>query len=241
MAYESLAEWFEFLNDDCDYPEWSQYFIEGLGRWGAGKKGLELGCGSGAFCRALSRSGFSMSGADNCPQMLAKAEQLARAEGLRIPFFLADAGAFDAPERYDFLLAPNDVFNYVPPGKLPNAFRRICRRLNAGGIFWLDVSSPYKLREKVGNTVSCDDRDEVTYLSFNRLFQDYVELDVTLFVRQRDGTYLRRDEKHLQYIHEEEGIVQALRGAGFELLSAEGHLGGDKRGSDRLNFICRKK
>ena len=43
QAYESLAEWFEYLNDDCDYPKWSQYFIEGLNRLGAGKKGLEIG------------------------------------------------------------------------------------------------------------------------------------------------------------------------------------------------------
>ena len=49
QAYDYLSEWFEFLNDDCDYALWSQYFIEGLSRFGAGRKGLELGCGSGAF------------------------------------------------------------------------------------------------------------------------------------------------------------------------------------------------
>ena len=63
-AYDSLAEWFEYLNDDCDYPVWSQYFIDGLRRLGAGVRGLELGCGSGAFSRALVRAGYRMTGAD---------------------------------------------------------------------------------------------------------------------------------------------------------------------------------
>ena len=66
-AYRYLAEWFEYLNDDCDYPKWSQYFIDGLGRLNAGRKGLEIGCGSGAFCRRLVQAGYAMSGADISP------------------------------------------------------------------------------------------------------------------------------------------------------------------------------
>ena len=46
QAYDHLSEWFEYLNDDCDYPAWSQYFLSGLAALGAGRKGLEVGCGS---------------------------------------------------------------------------------------------------------------------------------------------------------------------------------------------------
>ena len=86
-----------------------------------------------------------------------------------------------------------------------------------------------------------DDRDDVTYLCFSKLFGDRVELDVTIFEKERDGRFARFDEKHTQYIHEEEAIVSALERAGFELLLVEGHLGEEKQNSDRLNFICRKK
>ena len=57
QAYDHLSEWFEYLNDDCDYPAWSQYFLSGLAALGAGRKGLEVGCGSGAFCRAPAKAG----------------------------------------------------------------------------------------------------------------------------------------------------------------------------------------
>ena len=241
QAYDHLADWFEILNDDCDYAQWSQYFIQGLAELDAGKSGLELGCGSGAFSRALAKAGYHMTGADISAPMLSKAAQLAQEEGLKISFVAADAKTLKTPERYDFILSPNDCYNYVPQKSLLPAFRRAAACLKKGGIFWFDISSPYKLREKIANNMFADDRENVTYLSFNRLFSDRVEMDVTLFVREADGRFRRLDEKHIQYIHEEEEIRTALEGAGFELRRTDGHLGADKAGSARLNFICKRK
>ena len=218
-AYDHLAEWFEILNSDCDYPKWSQYFIEGLARLGAGEKGLELGCGS----------------------MLTKGEALAAQEGLKIDFIRADARTLKTPVKYDFILSPNDCFNYMPTRALPAAFRHAAACLRRGGIFWLDVSSACKLREKVANNIFADDRDDLTYLCFSTLLGDRVELDVTLFVKREDGAFCRFDEKHTQYIHEEEDILAALTGAGFDHILVEGHWGSSKEGADRLNFICRKR
>ena len=240
QAYESLSEWFETLNDDCDYALWSQYFISGLRRLHMKGKGLELGCGSGAFSRALTKAGFVMSGCDISSPMLSKAERLAREGGLKIPFFRADAASLKTPEKYSFILSPNDCFNYIPQGKLESAFKNVSKRLEKEGIFWFDVSSEYKFRTKFADTVSADDREEVTYLAFHSLHEKHVELDVTLFVKRADGAFERFDEKHIQYIHREEDILSALEGAGFEVLTVEGHLGEKKENNDRLNFICRK-
>lgn len=66
-------------------------------------------------------------------------------------------------------------------------------------------------------------------------------MDVTLFVRRRDGAFERRDERHIQYIYEEAEIVAALEKAGFSLLETEGHLGEEKSESDRLIFLARRK
>ena len=111
QAYDHLAEWFEFLNDDCDYPAWSQYFIEGLARRNAGKRGFDLGCGSGAFTRALKRAGYDMTGGDLSAAMLSKAARLAAEEGLVIPFLHADAAHLKTLGRYDCILSANDCFN----------------------------------------------------------------------------------------------------------------------------------
>lgn len=240
-AYDHLSKWFEILNDDCDYATWSQYFIEGLRRLGAGNSGLELGCGSGAFCRALARAGYDMTGADISAPMLSEGVKRARGEGVRVEFIQADAACLHTPKRFDFILSPNDCYNYIPAEKLLPALKRVASCLKTGGIFWLDVSSECKLREKVANNIFADDRDDITYLSFNALKGDRVETDVTLFVRERDGRFSRLDEKHVQYIHGEEALRAALTEAGFCVISAEGHLGEEKEGSDRLNLICRKQ
>ncbi len=241
QAYDSLAEWFEYLNDDCDYEKWSQYFIRGLSRLGAGKKGLEIGCGSGYFCRALAKEGYAMTGTDISAPMLAVAAKKAREAGVKAEFVLSDVLRLHTPERYDFAISPNDCFNYIPQGKLLTAFRRVASCLKKDGIFWFDISSAGKLRGKVADNIFADDRDEVTYLCFGKGCGDCVEMDVTLFVRQSDGRFVRSDEKHIQYIHEEENVLSALCDAGFEPVAVEGHLGEEKAGSDRLNFICRRK
>ena len=241
QAYDHLSDWFEYLNDDCDYPAWSQYFCTGLAALGAGRRGMELGCGSGAFCRALFKAGYEMTGVDRSLPMLAKAERLAREEGAKVRYLQADAVRLPMREKFDFILAPNDCYNYIMPQKLPAAFRAAAARLERGGIFWADVSSAYKLRNKIANNMFADDRDDVTYLAFSHLFPDRVEMDVTLFVRREDGAFRRFDEQHIQYIHEEDAAVSALEGAGLTVLRTEGHLGAEKEGSDRLNFICRKR
>ena len=238
QAYDFLADWFEFLNDDCDYAAWSQYFIDGLKCRAVGRNGLELGCGSGYFCRALARAGYQMTGADISDAMLSKAAELAANEGAYVKFLHADAAKLRVPSRFDFILAPNDCYNYIPQSALSTAFKRAAESLKKGGLFWFDLSSAYKLREKIANNIFADDRDEVTYLSFNSLKEDRVEMDVTLFVREADGRFSRLDEKHVQYIHEEDAVLAALQAAGFDVERVEGHLGADKRGSDRLNFLC---
>ena len=76
-AYSALADWFEYLNADCDYEKWSQYLYDRLRSLGVtGGKGLDIGCGSGAFTRAFAAFGFDMTGYDSSERMLQKAEQL---------------------------------------------------------------------------------------------------------------------------------------------------------------------
>ena len=145
-----------------------------------------------------------------------------------------------SPEKFDFATAVNDCVNYIPKEKLKKAFGNVRSALNKKGIFLFDISSPRKFREKIANTVCADDREDVVYLSFNTLAGDRVTMDVTLFVRYGDGAFSRRDERHIQYIYEEEEIVSALCSCGFTVLKTEGHLGEDKTLSDRLVFLAQR-
>ena len=68
-----------------------------------------------------------------------------------------------------------------------------------------------------------------------------VVMEVTLFVKGKDGKYERLDERHEQFVHSEEEIIKTLELVGFEILKVEGHLGADKNESDRICFVAKRK
>ena len=238
-AYSTLAEWFEYLNDDCDYENWSQYLINRLSAYRL-ETGLDVGCGGGYFTRALTRAGYEMTGMDVSLEMLDRAQRTALKEGVRGEYIYGDVAGKKLARKYSFVTAINDCINYVEPERLLKAFKNVHGCLPKGGVFLFDISSPKKFAEKLNGAVNVDDREEITYFSFTRFDGRQATLDVSLFVKNADGSYIRQDETHVQYAHTEEAIVAALRQAGFAKVSVEGHLGEDKAQSDRLVFLAEK-
>jgi len=239
-AYTNLAGWFEYLNDDCDYENWSQYLIMQLQRFPL-VSGLDVGCGGGWFTRAFQKHGYQMTGMDISAEMLDFAQSKALETGIRSEYVLGDIAAKKLPKRFDFVTAINDCFNYIPKEKLLSAFKNVRSSLKKGGIFLFDISSLGKFNEKIANTVFVDDRDDVTYLSFNKKEVDGVTMEVTLFIKEEDGRFQRLDETHRQYAYSEEEICEALETAGFAVLEVEGHLGEEKAVSDRITFLAKKR
>ncbi len=238
-AYANLAKWFEYLNDDCGYENWSQYLILKLEKFPL-TCGLDVGCGGGWFTRAFTKHGYQMTGLDKSAEMLDFAQEQAFKTGARGEYLLGDITCFKTPKKFDFVTAINDCVNYIPKQKLKAAFKNVYNALNKGGVFLFDISSERKFLEKIANTVSVDDRDDVTYMSFNKSEEDGVTMEVTLFAKRADGAYDRLDETHRQYRYSKTEIFAALEKAGFTVVEAEGFLGEDENQSDRLCFLAQK-
>ncbi|MDE7168204.1 MAG: class I SAM-dependent methyltransferase [Clostridia bacterium] len=235
--YSALGGKFEYLNDDCGYDEWSQYLINKLRILGAGREGLDIGCGNGYFTRALSRAGYSVKGMDISEEMLSSAVEIARREGVQAEFLYGDITKLKVNAKPDFIVAVNDCLNYVPQEKLAATFSKVYQSLKKGGVFLFDISSEEKLKNDLGNNLFADDGEDITYLWFNTLNGNKVDMDITVFTRGADGKYDRADERQTQYIHGEQAVISALENAGFKV-ETEGHLGGTKE--KRINFICKK-
>lgn len=173
--------------------------------------------------------------------MLSVAEEKTRKEGLRAKYFQADVTKLKTLEKYDFAISSNDVINYVPKNKLTVALKNVAKSLKKGGAYVFDLSSERKFEEKIDGKISADDRENVTYLSFGRVQGDTATLDVTLFVRRKDGAFDRFDELHTQYVYTLAEIEGALASAGFEIVSVSGIYGEDLQKTDRWCFAARKK
>jgi SAM-dependent methyltransferase len=236
--YSALGSWFEYLNDDCDYLQWSQYLIKKLAGCGAGLRGVDIGCGNGYFTRALYKAGYDVFGMDISPQMLSVARQKAAAEGVNSEFLLGDITKLKLNGKVDFAIAVNDCLNYVPQTKLKSTFARVYSCLNHGGVFLFDISSANKIRNILGNNMFGEDREDISYLWFNTQTESGVIMDLTFFVKGKDGRYDRFDERHEQFAHSEQDVLCALSEAGFAHVESEGHLGGTK--DERINFIAKK-
>ena len=138
-AYENLAKWFEYLNDDCGYTQWSQYFVDKLSKYPF-TTGLDVGCGGGYFTRAFARAGYKMTGMDISAPMLDKAQETAMREGVRGEYLLGDIARTKLPRRFDFVTAINDCINYIPKDKLRSALKNIAGALKKDGLFLFDGS-----------------------------------------------------------------------------------------------------
>ena len=182
-----------------------------------------------------------MTGMDISSAMLDKAQANALAAGLRGEYILGDITKTKLPARFDFATAINDCVNYIPKDKLEKAFKNVHGAIKKGGVFLFDISSPRKFEKKIANTVSVDDRDEVTYIAFNKVTGDRADMEVTLFVKRADGAFERLDETHTQYIYSIEEVTNALARSGFTLVEAEGHLGEDLETADRISFVAKKE
>ncbi len=238
-SYTALGGWFELLNADCDYVKWSQYLLNKLSSLGAGRTGLDIGCGNGYFTRALNKAGYAVGGVDISPQMLTVAREKAAREGVRCEFLLGDICKLKVGARVDFCVAVNDCINYVPKDRLKTAFAHVYSALKKGGAFLFDISSENKIRNILGDNVFCEDGDDISYIWFNTPTVDGVKMELTFFKREEDGLYRRYEETHIQYAHTEEEILAALTEAGFKGASSEGHLGGSDK-SERIQFFAFK-
>ena len=237
QIYSAIGGVFEYLNSDCGYSQWSQYLIKKLRAMGAENDGVDVGCGNGYFTRALYKAGYSVKGMDISLQMLSKAVELARENGVAAEFLTGDITKLNLSGKVGFITAVNDCLNYVPPQKLLSSFRGVYRNLRKGGVFFFDISSENKLKNIVGDNTFVKDLDEATVIWCNSCKDNRVDMDIMLFTLNSDGTYTRSDESQTQYIHTEESVLSALKEVGFEV-ETEGHLGGSK--DERINFLCRK-
>ena len=210
--YSVLAKYYDrFTQNDCDYVSWSQYLYAVAQKHGA-KEVVDIACGTGKMTKLLVDKGLKTIGIDASDEMLTVARSKCKAV-----FVKQDMRRMDLPHAQDLAICVNDGVNYLKPSELSGFFQRVAASLKMGAPFVFDVSSPYKLRNVIGNNVFYLDEEGETLLWSNLFKGDSVEMNLTLFVDDGSGKYARFDERHVQYVHSDEQITAALESAGFEL------------------------
>ena len=237
IMYKYLSSCYDEFMQDVDYDAWAKKIA---GYIGNRKKGVDCGCGSGLITMRLKKMGYDVIGTDLSTEMLERARENFRRENLNITLVRMDSENLVVGNKVDFITAVCDVVNYMK--KPEKFFVRAYNALADDGVLLFDISSKYKLTEIIGNNVFTDSTDNVTYIWSNLLSekQNKVEMFLTFFVKNKDGSFDKEEENQIQYIYEVDDLVEKLRAAGFGKVEYFGFEGKNVAQEERICFAAYK-
>ncbi len=234
-SYSVLAPFYDKLISGYPYEKAIGFICDKVGR-----KGIDLGTGSGKFAIALSEKGHSVVGVDSSSQMLEFARKNAKERGVSPIFVMSDMMELDFT-RVDFVLAMCDVFNYLSGYKdFETLAKRIFGALNDKGCLIFDVSSEYKLKNMAGEQYF-EDREDITYLWCNSLHKNKLTMNIAYFIPESGEKYVRRDEVHEMFVYDADKLVDILTKIGYTIKVYGEKLTKLKEKSNRVFFFCEKK
>ncbi|MEX1308606.1 MAG: class I SAM-dependent methyltransferase, partial [Eubacteriales bacterium] len=229
--------------NDVSYENWVDYILKMMAHYGAPDEAsiLDAGCGTGSVAVLLRQFGMHVTGVDMSQDMLNVAEEKARQAGVDVAFVCQDLAELALHSPVNVVNASCDVVNYIAPQDLSAFFEAVNRNLLDDGIFLFDISSDYKLQEVLGNNIFYEDQDELTYIWQNRVENNRVNMDITLF-KKKGEFFERSDEQHTQYIHSIKQIKTKLMLSGFDEIDVYSCFGFDapKIDSERIQFCAKK-
>ena len=240
--YTELSKFYEEIIYDENYHNWMQFILNTVKTNTLGSKGLDVACGSGILTRLLKKSGFDITGIDISQDMLNVAQQKSYQEKLNIKYLKEDMKCLKSLDKVDFITVINDGLNYVEGKYLQKTFKNFYNSLKKGGVLIFDVSSPYKLKNILGNNAFGDDGENLSYLWLNSYDENTLSVDISLSIFEKCGeVYKRYNESQIQYAHSKETLLEKLQEVGFNLVSITDDFGNPlKENTQRILFVLKK-
>ena len=241
--YESFARVYDTFMDNVPYEEWCAHLTALLRERGI-EDGLvlDLGCGTGAMTRLLSKARYDMIGVDSSLEMLEIAGEAATPD---ILYLLQDMRRFELYGTVRAVVSVCDSLNYMTSDEdLLSVFSLVNNYLDPGGWFFFDMNTVWKYRSFLGDETFAESRKECSFIWENTWYEEEKinEYDLTLFVEREDGLYERYFETHYQKAFEIRRVKELLEQAGLRCEHIwDGYSDADAHDeSERVLFAARE-
>jgi SAM-dependent methyltransferase len=176
---------------------------------------LEIGCGSGLLTAELVGAGHRVIASDASPAILRLARDVAPgAEEFR-RLTLPD----DPIPEVDAVVGVGHALNYLPSADaLTRALLALARALRPGGVLAIDVCDlEWGSSRRGDNNMGRVEEDWAIISRFSTPSPDLYVREMTIFVRNEDGSWRRDDERHDNVLIDTAEVPALLASEGLEV------------------------
>jgi len=248
-AYAVLAPAYDLLTAEYAYGPWLAAIERLALRHGlAGRRLLDVGCGTGKSFMPLLERGFEVTACDISPEMVAAASEKA---GGRADVLVADMRRLPVLGEFDLITCIDDAVNHLlGPDEVAEAFEGLRANLAPGGLLVFDVNTLAAYRGVPDVVVEDEDR-------LLRWRGAPAELDapggeaevvIDVFTHEGDGLW-RRSVSRQRHRHHPVEELRAIAGrCGLEVAAVLGQRPGavlddwlDERMHRKAVFVMRRE
>ena len=224
--YIKFSYYFDEVVSSLDYDLWLEFIEPYLKN---GDTILDLACGSGTLLTMLKLKGYDCEGLDLSSDIIDIANEKAKINHLRIPYYVEDMTDFNLNKQYDMITCFFDSVNFLKTKEdIDNMFTCVKKHLKKGGLFIFDIFSETMFKEYDNNLIE----------------EDYHTFKIKWLTKKVNSTTLKHDititegdvvfnESYYEYYHK----LKSLNLDGFKLVKLCGDFNDDLMAEDERILV----
>ena len=235
--YRNFSQVYDTVMDQSLYDDWLAFTCRHIPN--DTHSILELACGSGELSLRLDSAGFSVTGLDISDEMLI----LAQAKLPHQEFVLRDMRELGNLGNFDAVTCYSDSLCYLSNlTEFQQVVEAVYDNLNNGGVFIFDVHSIYQMDEIFPGYSYHENAEDFAFLwdSFTDDDPHSIVHELTFFVKDGKGKFVRLDEVHHERTYEIKEYLSVLKKFNKVEVCADFTDEKPNEKSARWFFVCQK-
>lgn len=215
--YDRFAFIYDSLMSDIAYEKYAKW-VQASAPISAGKRLVDIGCGTGVLSVQFAKAGYDVIGVDLSESMLTIAQSRSLEQGMDISYVCQSMSELDGMDEVDVAVIAIDSINYLETfEEVKQTLERIFEALTPNGQLFFDVHSLYKMDVVYPDGPFTYEDEQVAYIWHTEIGEEAHSIyhDITFFVQDESGYYERFEESHYQRTYPVEAYTDLLKQIGF--------------------------